>query len=534
MNETLKSVVRVLEEGSPELKVAAVQILGELQPSEPAVVQTLAALLERGEGFLAPFLIDALARIGSEAAVRVLLEHLTDGGAMAERVRQVLGKAGTQATRAIAEHFDKAAPDLQLQFLEVLGQNLQKESLAVMQRTLLGRDRALAERAAQVLLGRAAGMTPAQRKQLIDSLQQIFAREASLDPERVATTLHLLAKLAPERSKALLLRHVGPKHQAPVRRAALLSLVGVELTSSQLEAILDCLFAEEIQIVHAAMDVLREHVEFTAAGRNRLKKMLQSEREDLRLFALRALRNVPTAEVGQLCLPFLLNGNPDARQAATESLGRNAAALETLFKAFLAEKAPDRARALAQPLAQLRAHFKPAQVRGLVERATKLVTDEDPLGDVTLALAIGVDPERSVAALVDRAVRLRRSRKPGDALSILMRLAQSPNLSAEGRYQLALCRLLTDPERLRGNGEGGDATMGHFAGLVRDGFPLLERLRKEAQIGPDLLLRLGRHFAGGVGIERRFGAECLRFVAEKHARAKVGEEARQTLRVSGF
>ena len=35
-------------------------------------------------------------------------------------------------------------------------------------------------------------------------------------------------------------------------------------------------------------------------------------------------------------------------------------------------------------------------------------------------------------------------------------------------------------------------------------------------------------------LDARFGAECLRFVAEKHARAKVGEEARQTLRVSGF
>jgi len=49
MNETLTAVVRVLEEGSPELKVAASQILGELSPQEPAVVQALASHLTLGD-----------------------------------------------------------------------------------------------------------------------------------------------------------------------------------------------------------------------------------------------------------------------------------------------------------------------------------------------------------------------------------------------------------------------------------------------------------------------------------------------------
>ena len=118
----------------------------------------------------------------------------------------------------------------------------------------------------------------------------------------------------------------------------------------------------------------------------------------------------------------------------------------------------------------------------------------------------------------------------------LIRLAQSDHIDNEGMYQLAVARLMVDGNGGRaGERKGaGDATMGYFSSLVRDGFPLAERLKKEGQLSPDDLFRVGRHFASGVAQERRFGGELLHHVADKHARRKVGEEAKLTLRAEGL
>ena len=76
--------------------------------------------------------------------------------------------------------------------------------------------------------------------------------------------------------------------------------------------------------------------------------------------------------------------------------------------------------------------------------------------------------------------------------------------------------------------------MGYIAGLVRDGFPVLDRLKKESMLEPEDLLRVGRHFNESIGPERRFGTELLRHVAEKHGKVKAGEEARMMIRAAGL
>ena len=133
-------------------------------------------------------------------------------------------------------------------------------------------------------------------------------------------------------------------------------------------------------------------------------------------------------------------------------------------------------------------------------------------------------------------MRLRRARKLPEALTILMHLAKVNVLGMEGRYQMALARLLMDHEEGRAGiaQHTGDATMGYIAGLVRDGFPVLERLKKESMLEPEDLLRVGRHFNESIGPERRFGTELLRYVAEKHGKVKAGEEARMMIRTAGL
>jgi hypothetical protein len=68
--------------------------------------------------------------------------------------------------------------------------------------------------------------------------------------------------------------------------------------------------------------------------------------------------------------------------------------------------------------------------------------------------------------------------------------------------------------------------------LVRAGFPLQERLRKESSLVPEALLRIATHFAEAVGEERRFGTDLLQYLAGRK-KGRAGDEARVALRAVG-
>ena len=75
--------------------------------------------------------------------------------------------------------------------------------------------------------------------------------------------------------------------------------------------------------------------------------------------------------------------------------------------------------------------------------------------------------------------------------------------------------------------------MGFFAVLIRGGFPLFDRLKRESAVKPEMMLRIATHFAGGVGPERRVGTEILQFLANR-SKGRASDEARLALRGVGI
>ena len=66
MNDTIKSIVGLLQEGKPELQVAAAQVLGELRPKDTAAIEALS--------------IHGVAdRIGSDPAFALIVARLLFG-----------------------------------------------------------------------------------------------------------------------------------------------------------------------------------------------------------------------------------------------------------------------------------------------------------------------------------------------------------------------------------------------------------------------------------------------------------------------
>src|SRR5690606_10468545 len=138
------------------------------------------------------------------------------------------------------------------------------------------------------------------------------------------------------------------------------------------------------------------------------RKMLAGRKPRQRLFAARALASAPSAE---LVKPFvqMLHGDDKAlADAAARALGANAHATDTLMRSFLQERDVARARRTMEPLLLLGRAGGSKEIKGLLERGSKLLLAHDPMGEVVLTLLVESQPKKGVAAIVDKAIRLRR------------------------------------------------------------------------------------------------------------------------------
>jgi HEAT repeat protein len=515
--------------------VAAAQILGELRLEDPSVCRALVECLDRGEAFMNRFALEALAKIGTPKAVQALVERLGQGGGDLDMVTHLLRGLGAPAHKALADSFGEASRDIQLRIVSILGREMSRESLGVLQNALLAPN--LAREAGEALIRHADALTPAQRKSVKEGCNRLLGRKnLEVPPECLAEGLLVLGRMDESGARTTLLRFCTDKNPTVVRRAALRALAGVKLTPAQVQSLLTTLVDNTARALEEpTMAVLEEVGSWEADTLPVLKKLLRSKRPDVALFALRALRSSHTPEVAKETLRFLTHASREFRGAAAMALGENPAAVELLLRALQTERDPERAKVISEILAHHRDHFPAQQLKGLVEKVCRQLSVQEPMGEVHLRLLLEIDGPKAEEMMVEKAVRLRRARRLEECLTILAHLARSSHLPAEGRYQMAVARLLLDENGSRGeNTQAGDATMGYIAGLVRDGFPVLDRLKKEAMVPPKAKLRVGSHFAEAVGAERRFGSDLLHHVADKHGRDRVGEEARLMLRAEGL
>jgi hypothetical protein len=333
------------------------------------------------------------------------------------------------------------------------------------------------------------------------------------------------------------LKFAGDKYPALVRKAALDALADARLTPKQAADLLGYLEDADLQqVVRPALRALSEHRDWDKASIAKLREYLGSRREEMKLFAMRALADAPSEEVVKVYFQHISSPNPEFRAAAVAALGKNPKAVPVLLKSLQHERNADRAAILIRPLLAQADRVKTSQVKAMCEKCGRLLAAGERLGEVHLELLLGLNAKVASEELVEKAMRLRRARKLTEALNILVHLAKANSLDIEGRYQLALARLIKDHEEGRAGmvNHTGDATMGYIAGLVRDRFPVFDRLKKESMLAPEDLLRVGRHFNASIGPEQRLGTDMLVYVAEKHARLKAGEEARMMIRSEGL
>lgn len=530
MNDTVKEIVAILEHGRPELQVAAAQILGELRPKDAAVGKALASAATRSN-VLGRYAIEALARYGTPEALRVVVRVLCENDTLADQAMHLLAEAGEAAHPEVAAAFADAPADRRARLLQVLSRPFGKDSVRPFAQALTTPD--LSESAARILQAASDTMSPALRKAVRDELASVL--EAPLPEQSSAAVLAVLARVDANGAKNLLWKQVGEDHPPAVRSAALRALCGQKLTAVQVKGLLAELEDAGKRDVHDAIrEVLGAMPEWPDGLVPVLKRMLAGRNPEHRLFALRALRTTSSPDLVKLALKLRDHADARFRAAAEDVLASSKHAVEPLLRLLQSCKDPVEGPRLAGLLVRHGEALGQKQVKAIAERSIKLMPTNALAGDLLCDVAIRTGGQKLLPLFLDKAVRWRRSKRYPEALHLLAKLAQAQLLDGEGQYQLALTRFLQDLQRpAHAEAAPGNAAMGFFAVLLRDGFPLFDRLKKETSLQPEHLLRLATHFSEAVGPERRFGAELLQHLAARN-KGRAGEEARYALRAAGF
>tara|TARA_R110002072_G_scaffold269079_3_gene428232 strand:- start:30814 stop:32406 length:1593 start_codon:yes stop_codon:yes gene_type:complete len=529
MNDTIKSIVGLLKEGKPELQVAAAQILGELGPKDNAAIDALSNGLDRSP-LLGRFCLDALAKIANAAALAKMAEAVVEHEVLSDHAAHLLGELGTDAHGVLADIYPQAIGEQRGRILSVLGRELSDASIPVIVDALLTND--LMEPAAAMLESGSSEMTPAMKKQLRESLQKRL--DETVAPNIVASVLSVLAAVDAKGSRTLFLKYIEPGSAPQIRSAAFRALRGTELTANQTKAMMASLEDSSQKGVHDAIREVLVNLPGLPAGlAPGLKRLLASRQPDQRLFAIRMLRTAGGAELAKSFIKLLDHDDERFREAATEGLANNKQAVEPLLKLMQSTKNLEMSQTAGAILARLASHITPKMQKAAGEKAVKLLATNSRLGDLLLDLVLLAGGAKITPFFIDKAVRLRRAQRSAEALHLLAKIGASEYSDDEVHYQIAIIKLLASADEAEAAGAPGNSTMGFFSVLIRAGFPLFDRLKRESAIKPDMMLRVASYFTQAVGAERRFGTELLQHLANR-TKGRAGDEARLALRTAGM
>lgn len=538
MNDTIKSIVDLLIEGKPELQVAAAQVLGELRPKDAAAIDALSNGLDRSP-LLGRFCLDALAKIANPAALAKMAEAVVEHEVLSDHAAHLLGDLGPEAHGVLAEIYPQAIGEQRGRILSVLGRELSDASIPVVVGALLTND--LMDVAATMLERGSRAMTPAMKKLLRESLQERLddslvpnASSNTVAPNTVARVLAVLAVVDAKGSKTLFLKCIEVGLPTPVRSAAFRALRGAELTANQTKAMMASLEDGAQKGVHDAIrDLLVNLPELPTGLAPGLKRLLASRQPEQRLFAIRMLRTAGGVELAKSFVKLLDHDDARFREAAVDGLANNKQAVEPLLKLMQSTKNLDMSQIAGTILARLVSHITPKMQKAAGEKAVKLLATNSRLGDMLLDLVLLAGGPKITPFFIEKAIRLRRAQHTAEALHVLAKIGASDFSDDEVHYQIAVIKLLASADEIEGSGTPGNSTMGFFSVLIRAGFPLFDRLKRESAIKPEMLLRVATYFTQAVGAERRFGTELLQHLANR-TKGRAGDEARLVLRTAGM
>ncbi|HET6202381.1 MAG TPA: HEAT repeat domain-containing protein [Planctomycetota bacterium] len=532
MDSTLRSVLRLLEEGSPEVRCAAAVVLGALGEKEEPVVEALRARLKDDNPLVRRFAAEGLGRIGARRTFPDLIELVAHGGDTGRAAAAAVAAMGAAGVHALKELMSKVAPGVRPIIAGAIGHGGGKEAEKAALESLLDSDPAVVEATRRSIESEVSAANGEQKKELASHFLRFLQRkEVAAHPTATAALLRLFEPLAEPRLAGRLWSFAGPDRPPTVRAAALrvLATLPPPKEKEEIGRLFDALGSEGVTLTEPALRIL-EKAEVPKGLEGRLLGLLDSPEPGARIFALRKLRSADTPEVGRAVVEHLDHPDPEVRREAEETASALRCGREALLERLDRAREAEEAGRVAAVLLRGTAPFDEAAARTIVARALRWIEAGDPRWEWALQLLRRSKGGEAFGVLRDRGRALRRAKKWKEALAFYRLVARDSRFGAEDRFDLAVVGLHTGNLNPSPDLRGRDPALGHLEDLLRaEGFDLLGSLKKERTLTPRECYYVGFHFSEKAGPAAAFGGEVLKLVASRAPRSAEGKAAKNKL-----
>ena len=536
MDQTLKQLLTLAENGTVEQRCAALLVAGALKLDGAAMMKTIAAVLHQENPILKEYALRYCEEAKPRHAVHLLAQLLDDSDKETqERAVRWLTEIGQDAVQPLIERAAEASRLWQLNAARVLCAVRGKAALKGLLELLRSGGDEFNKSICDLMTPVVREMAPAELEAFYEEAEA-FALSLDAKQQRPAliSALRLLGQLGRAQARRWLLKFIGAEQPAVVRSHALVALLQClrhhELHKDEHAKLFALLEESEFsEAMRLALELLDAH-ELPDDSRTLLSRLMQSPHSEVQKFALRKMGDVGTPATVRTLLEQL--GDPDYRRrdVAARSLRKIPEARAALIKDLLACEDPSKAWSLVELLASFEGKWRQDTLEALWKRLQKAIEDDDRIQSAFLHLLKQVNGEFAYAQLAANGTRLIKARKYKEALGFLTPLKEFAEFKPEHEFSLALAQLKLHAHTVATHRQHPAVVL--LSELLRNSaFPLFEALKKEKSLTPEDLFALGFAFAERSGDERNLGTDLLQHIASRFPRNKIGKSAKNKLKL---
>lgn len=511
--DPLPRIVALLQNESPRKRIAAAVVLGELGVRSPAVVKALSAMARDTLEALAEPAVEALGKLGTTAALPVLLEAW-ERKELRKAASGAIAALGEEALPALREKLSQASPEARAALSGLLP--AVRGSFAMVLDGLRGQPWDVISNVALSFRQSARAASPAERKPMA-ARTEAFLRKVRDDEPALRGALKILGYLEQPSSAKKLEAYLGSKYPAAVRVEAITALrFALAAGKPPPKALLELLEDPDPLVARAARDTLTLLPVPTA----HLARFAGAPNAELALWAIERLG----AAGGARELAEIARGKDRGRaEAAVRVLSPLPGAGLLLADALAQVTEEAGAHALAEALE--RVALTQQQVAKLRAAGTSMLRKSLAVARRQLEPVRRANPQDWAQVLRDAA----RKADAGRAEAIYEMLVRSPHATLDDRYahaSLLLRRSSLDPHP---RARHADPALVELEKLAADGFALAAALEKDKRVGDEARYHVGFHFAEHTSPEvRAVGVSLLEGLSTK-GRGKLPRAARNKL-----
>lgn len=520
---------------SKELRLAALKVLGAVgSGKERNLVKSLLDVLNDADQDLRIAAIETLGQLRVEDALKPLEEFVRQGGAELEPAVHAASLLGARGAKSMGKVMHELSPHLRSRIGAVLAKSNTGNALVVTAQGLLDEDPKVVESTARSLAMEVPSYTPPQRHALAKYLiESLGAKKIAAKSE--AAMLRVVSLLHEAKAEELFWARILPPRAPDVRSAALHALGSAEpATEKRLQALLTCAGEKDFQIVAGALMILKR-VPVNAKNSKNWIKLLDAPDVATRRFAVEKLHGVENAEVARALTGQMRHPDRTLREAALKSLLSFRAGREAILDELLATQDLDRAWFLARALAPSAKELAAAQRTKAFAQATKHHDADDRRAVPLFFFLREMDHAWTRDQIEIKAHELRKKKKYAEAIGYYRLLAQDPACSEETRFELAATGLKESSHELALDNRNNDPPLHQFTRLLQNpAFELIDHVGKAKWLDADDLFYLGFHFAEQSHRAKEFGKQVLELVVKRSAKSDVAKQAKRKLKSEGL